>query len=85
MPHRIIPTIGHALDGTVIAVSLLVIGAQSIGVHVDASAMIAAFAGLLIAIGRLALYLAQAFKVWAEGKSLLLNSGRNIEEGEIDR
>jgi len=62
MPYRITGTFGHMLDGGVMMVSMLVLVADNIGARIDASATIAACAGLLIAIGRTALYLAQAYK-----------------------
>lgn len=62
MPYRLTGTFGHMLDGGVMMVSMLVLIADGIGARIDASATIAAYAGLLIAIGRTALYLAQAYK-----------------------
>jgi len=71
MPHRLIiaSTSGHILDGSVFAASFGLIGASIAGVEVDtAVAGLAAAGGFMIALGRTAVYLANAYKTFREAQ-----------------
>lgn len=81
MPHRIILTsaAGSVIDGGVFAASFGLIGATIAGIEVDAvTAFIAASSGLMIAAGRTALYLADAYKTVQNAQKIKLE----LEEEE---
>lgn len=71
MPHRLLiaSTSGHIIDGSVFAASFGLIGASIAGVEVDAAvAGLAAAGGFMIALGRTAVYLANAYKTFREAQ-----------------
>lgn len=80
MPHRIVlaTTTGHIIDGGVFAASFGLIGATIAGVEIDTvTAFMAASSGLMIAIGRTALYLADAYKTVRNAQRI-----KTVIEGE---
>lgn len=81
MPHRIVlaSTASHIIDGGVFAASFGLIGATIAGIELDTvTAFMAASSGLMIAIGRTALYLADAYKTVQNAQKIKLE----LEEEE---
>lgn len=73
MPHKLIiaSTGGNILDGSVFAASFGLIGASIAGIEIDtAVAGLAAAGGFMIALGRTAVYLANAYKTYREAQLL---------------
>lgn len=64
MPYRaVIQSFGTLIDGSLVICAASVVGANFVGVQLDASALMLAASGLMIAFGRMCIYLANAYKI----------------------
>lgn len=64
MPYKaLLHSFGSFIDGSLVICAVSVVGAKFAGVQMDAGALLLAFSGMMIAFGRMCIYLAHAYRI----------------------